>query len=332
MNAKLLNRLIESITLGDFDSLQQIAKTIVDEEKKNGHVRLAQQLEERIKLSQKKLSCKQNETNSDNVINDGLTTLPVSRRYNQTLATMIPRDKLKHHMVLCPDIERRFDQIEKEYAARERLKKYNLRPRSKVLLYGSPGCGKTLGAERLAWNLGLPLMKVKFDAIISSYFGESSANLRAIFESAMEQPCVLLLDECDFIAKSRTIGKDVGEIPRIVNMLLLLLDEYAAPGLLIATTNLEGALDRALFRRFDEVIEITRPTEKEILPLFKLTLSSFCVEKSINWDMIVEKVKGFSAANIVSIAENAAKMSVLNSSDNVKQEYIERAICEIKDY
>lgn len=332
MNAKLLNRLIESITLGDFESLQQIAKTIVDEEKKNGHLKLAQQLEERIKLNQKKLSNKQNETNSDTVINGGLTTLPVSRRYNQTLATMIPRDKLKHHMVLCPNIEIRFDQIEKEYAARERLKKHNLHPRSKVLLYGSPGCGKTLGAERLAWNLGLPLMKVKFDAIISSYFGESSANLRAIFESAMEQPCVLLLDECDFIAKSRTIGKDVGEIPRIVNMLLMLLDEYAAPGLLVATTNLEGALDRALFRRFDEVIEITRPTEKEILPLFKLTLSSFCVDKSINWDMIVEKVRGFSAANIVTIAENAAKMSVLNSSDNIKQEYIERAISEIKDY
>lgn len=332
MNAKLLNRLIESITLEDFDSLQQIAKTIVDEEKKNGHVKLAQQLEERIKLGQKKMSSKQNGTCSDTVINGGLTTLPVSRRYNQTLATMIPRDKLKHHMVLCPEIERRFDQIEKEYAAKERLKKHNLRPRSKVLLYGTPGCGKTLGAERLAWNLGLPLMKVKFDAIISSYFGESSANLRAIFESAMEQPCVLLLDECDFIAKSRTIGKDVGEIPRIVNMLLMLLDEYAAPGLLIATTNLEGALDRALFRRFDEVIEITRPTEKEILPLFKLTLSSFCVDKSINWDMIVEKVKGFSAANIVAVGENAAKMSVLNSSDNVKQEYIERAICEIKDY
>ncbi|WP_434511954.1 AAA family ATPase [Desulfitobacterium sp. AusDCA] len=330
MNAKLLSRLIESISVGDHDSLKQIAETIIEEEKKNGHKRLAKDLEDIFNSNKPTLNAAR--PSNDSIISGGLTTLPVSRRYNQTLATMIPRDKLKHHMILCPDLEKRFDQIEKEYAARERLKKHNLRPRTKILLYGPPGCGKTLGAERLAWNLGLPLMKVKFDAIISSYFGESSANLRAIFESSMEQPCVLLLDECDFIAKSRTIGKDVGEIPRIVNMLLMLLDEYAAPGLLVATTNLEDALDKALFRRFDEVIEITRPTDKEILPLFKLTLSSFNVDKSVNWDMLVEKVKGFSAANIVTIAENAAKLSVLDGSGIVNQEYIERSIGEIKDY
>lgn len=332
MNAKLLSRLIESIMTGDSNSLMQIAETIIEEEKKNGHVRLAKQLDDIVisnKNRQPQETCR---PSSDNVISGGLTALPVSRRYNQTLATMIPREKLKHHMVLCPDLEKRFDQIEKEYAAKERLKKHNLKPRTKILLYGPPGCGKTLGAERLAWNLGLPLMKVKFDAMISSYFGESSANLRAIFESSMDQPCVLLLDECDFIAKSRTIGKDVGEIPRIVNMLLMLLDEYDAPGLLVATTNLEDALDKALFRRFDEVIEIARPTEKEILPLFKLTLSSFNVDKAINWDVIVEKVKGFSAANIVTVAENAAKISVLDGSGIVSQEYIERSIDEIKDY
>ncbi len=332
MNAKLLSRLIESIMTSDSDSLMQIAETIIEEEKKNGHVRLAKQLDDIVISNKNKQPQETGRPSADNVISGGLTALPVSRRYNQTLATMIPREKLKHHMVLCPDLEKRFDQIEKEYAAKERLKKHNLKPRTKILLYGPPGCGKTLGAERLAWNLGLPLMKVKFDAMISSYFGESSANLRAIFESSMDQPCVLLLDECDFIAKSRTIGKDVGEIPRIVNMLLMLLDEYDAPGLLVATTNLEDALDKALFRRFDEVIEIARPTEKEILPLFKLTLSSFNVDKAINWDVIVEKVKGFSAANIVTVAENAAKISVLDGSGIVSQEYIERSIDEIKEY
>lgn len=331
MNAKLLSRLIESIAMEDNESLIQIAQTIIDEEKKNGHLRLAKQLEDIIKSKQEKQPLSSPNI-LEPIINEGLTQLPVSRRYNQTLATMIPRERLKHHMVLAPNLEKRFDQIEKEYAAKERLKKYNLRPRTKILLYGPPGCGKTLGAERLAWNLGLPLLKVKFDAIISSYFGESAANLRAIFESSMDQPCVLLLDECDFIAKSRTLGKDVGEIPRIVNMLLMLLDEYTAPGLLVATTNLENALDKALFRRFDEVIEITRPTENEILPLFQLTLSAFNVEHSINWDVIVERVKGFSAANIVAVAENAAKLSILDGSAVVTQSFLECAITEIKDY
>lgn len=332
MNAKLLNKLFQSIASNDTHMLNQIAKTIIEEEKKKGHENLAKQLENTI--NNVNTTIKSSEIESiDKVTNvSGMTTLPVSRRHNQALATIIDRDKLKHHMVLAPELERRFDKIEREYSAKERLTKHGLKPRSRILLFGSPGCGKTLGAERIAWNLGLPLMKVKFDAIISSYFGESSANLRSIFEASTETPCVLLLDECDFIAKSRMIGQDVGEIPRIVNMLLMLLDEYDAPGILIATTNLEQSLDKALFRRFDEVIEITRPTEREIKILFETTLSSFKIAKGINWDAIVEKVKGNSSANIVQIAENAAKSSILEGAANVMQEHIEVAIFEISKY
>lgn len=329
MNAKLLNKLFQSIAANDTKMLNQIAKTIIEDEKKKGHESLAKQLENTINNAA--IVAKSSEIDTLNKVSSvsGMSELPVSRRHNQALATLIDRNKLKHHMVLAPELERRIDKIEKEYSAKERLIKHGLRPRSKILLYGSPGCGKTLGAERIAWNLGLPLMKVKFDAIISSYFGESSANLRSIFEASNERACVLLLDECDFIAKSRMNGQDVGEIPRIVNMLLMLLDEYDAPGVLVATTNLEQSLDKALFRRFDEVIEITRPTEREIKLLFDTTLSSFKVAKNINWDAIVEKVKGNSAANIVQIAENAAKSCILEGSLIVMQDHIETAICEI---
>lgn len=331
MNAKLLKRLIQAIVINDNNSLNQVAKTVIEEEKRIGHERLAKQLEDMLNQSSGNNRFSE-QLNHNNLLGESMTTLPVSRRHNQALASLIPRDKLKHHMILSDVLEKRFDQIEKEFAAKERLKKFNLKPRTKILLYGPPGCGKTLGAERLAWNLGLPLMKVKFDAIISSFFGESSANLRTIFEASAEKPCVLLLDECDFIAKSRTVGHDVGEIPRIVNMLLLLLEEYESPGLIVATTNLESSLDKALFRRFDEVIEITRPSEKEILSLFKFALSAFKVENDINWDMIIEKVRGYSSANIVAIAENAAKISVLDSTNIVTQEHIEIAIIEIKKY
>jgi SpoVK/Ycf46/Vps4 family AAA+-type ATPase len=320
MQAKLLNRLVEAIAVEDNHSLHQIASTIIEEEKKNGHGRLAEKLREVIKEKKK-----------NQPVNE-LVPLPVSRKYNETLAVMVPRENLKHHMILSPELEKRFDQIEREFAAKERLLKYNLRSQNKILLYGPPGCGKTLGAERLAWNLGLPLMKVKFDAIISSYFGESASNLRVIFETSMEKPCVLLLDECDFIAKSRTTGRDVGEVPRIVNMLLMLLDDYSAPGLLVATTNLENSLDKALFRRFDSVIEIPLPTGQEVHALFDMTLSSFFIVEAINWDMLVEKVKGLSSAAIVSIAENAAKKSVLEGAAIVTQKHIEDAITEANTY
>ena len=114
-------------------------------------------------------------------------------------------------MILNDQIENKLKCIEKEYAAKERLLAYNLSPKKKILLHGSPGCGKTLAAERLAWNLGLPLLKVRFDSLLSSYFGESAANLRSVFDYSKKEPVVLLLDECDFIAKSRTTSQDVGE-------------------------------------------------------------------------------------------------------------------------
>jgi ATP-dependent 26S proteasome regulatory subunit len=108
----------------------------------------------------------------------------------------------------------------------------------------------------------------------------------------------------------------------------MLLDDYSAPGLLVATTNLENTLDTALFRRFDSVIEISRPGEEEIHSLFELTLSSFLVAQDINWDMLAEKVRGFSSATIVKIAEKAAKSSVLEGNAIITQDYIEDAIAE----
>ena len=109
------------------------------------------------------------------------------------------------------NVEERFARIEREYAARERLANYGLRPRKTILLYGPHGYGKSLGAKRLAWNTGLSLMKVRFDALLSSSFGESAVNLRAVFQAAKERLILLLLDECDFIVRSRTTSKDIGE-------------------------------------------------------------------------------------------------------------------------
>ncbi|MGE6552453.1 AAA family ATPase [Bacillus mycoides] len=328
MNGQLLKKLMQSIANDNDISLRQIANTVIDEEKKKGHNKLAKELEDIMNSPKTKSNKMERNVNKSNY--EAMTTLPLSKRNNQTLVTVIDHSKLKHHMILDANLERRFDKIEKEFAAKERLAKYNLQPKQKILLYGPPGCGKTLGAERLAWNLGLPLIKVKFDAIISSYFGESAANLRAVFEMSNERPCVLLLDECDFIAKARNYGQDVGEVPRIVNTLLMLLDEYEAPGLLVATTNLENSLDQALFRRFDEVIEMTRPTGLEIKRVFDMTLSSFSVDKDVNWDVIIEKVKGHSYASVVKIAKNAAKSCILEGKKQINQKYIELSILEVK--
>jgi SpoVK/Ycf46/Vps4 family AAA+-type ATPase len=251
-----------------------------------------------------------------------------SRRHGESLATLLTTDALEHHMVLPPAVEERFARIESEYAARDRLRTFGLKPRKTILLYGPPGCGKSLGAKRLAWNTGLPLMKVRFDVLISSYFGESATNLRAIFFAAKERPCVLLLDECDFIARSRINSKDIGEASRIVNSLLQLMEEYDAPGLLVATTNVESSLDPALFRRFDDVFMVPLPGPVEVERLLRMTLATVKLAEPINWAALVEHLTGASAAMVVKAAQDAAKAAVLSGKQLVTQANLLQAIAE----
>ncbi|GBU20588.1 hypothetical protein R80B4_00466 [Fibrobacteres bacterium R8-0-B4] len=324
MQADLLKRLFKGIFAEDIVSLKKIAYKIIEEERKLNHGKLAESLAH-ISVTEKPRFT----IFSDKPVNGtGVSALPTSKRDNSQLVSFIPRELLKHHMVLPDEIEKRLNSIEKEYAARERLGKYNLSPKKKILLHSFPGCGKTLSAERIAWNLGLPLLKVRFDALLSSYFGESASNLRAVFDYCKREPVVLLLDECDFIAKSRIMPQDVGEVPRIVNMLLTLLDEYNAPGLVIATTNLKIQLDEALFRRFDDVIEIPMPQLEEREKLLAMTLSAIPVDANVDFQTIAKQMDGYSYANIVLTAQRAAKYSVLTGNKCVDNIHIEQAIAE----
>jgi SpoVK/Ycf46/Vps4 family AAA+-type ATPase len=322
MNADLYKRLFKAIFSEDTVALKKIADLIILSEREKNHGVLADSLE-KIKYNEKpKVNTGYTQFRNDKNNISGMGTLPTSKRNDMQLVSYVSREQLKHHMILNDEIEGRLLIIEKEYAAKERLAKFNLTPKKKVLLYGEPGCGKTLAAERLAWNLGLPLLKVRFDSLLSSYFGESASNLRSVFDYSKNEPVVLLLDECDFIAKSRTSSQDVGEVPRIVNMLLTLLDEYSSPGLVVATTNLKVSLDEALFRRFDDIIEIPKPSVVEIKKLLTTTFSAINVSKDIDWQLLANNLEGHSAANIVSIAQNAAKSCILEGSKIVSQEHI----------
>jgi SpoVK/Ycf46/Vps4 family AAA+-type ATPase len=326
MDASLLKRLFMAVHQGLTPDVESICDRIIESERRLGHIKVVSDLEKIVKGSRSKKS------GPENLVRDtqGLQPLPSSKRDSAPLVQVIPHEQLRHQMVLPEFVDGRFLRIEKEYAARSRLASYGLRPRSRILLHGPPGCGKSLGAERLAWATGLPLHKVRFDTLLSSFFGETAVNLRRIFESTKYTPCALFLDECDTIARTRGDRNDVGEAQRIVNMLLQMLEEYQGDGFVIAATNLEESLDRAILRRFDEVIEVPKPAIPEIVRLLKQTLSAVQVDPGIYWEQQAKHLEGYRCSDVTRVAEYAAKRAVMANREIISGADFEVAIADLK--
>lgn len=273
-------------------------------------------------------------TTKQPILEKSLIALPLNRD-RLSMATIIERQNLRHNMVLPDAVEDRFRRVECEHAARDRLAAHNLNYRQKILLYGVPGCGKTLGAERLAWNTGLALVKVQFDSLVSSLMGDTGKNLRKVFDEISETSCVLFFDECDSILRTREDNKDVGEVKRVVNTFLQILDEYNPDnGLIVMATNLTKSLDPAVWRRFDDVIELPKPGKNEVRLLLVQTLkASFSKEvDELDWNILLAEMEGFSAAQVVKVAQNAAKTVILKHRVKaVTQSLLMNAIQEIKE-
>lgn len=325
MNQDLLIRLFRSIEGEENNNIISVANLIIDNENKKGHSKLAEKL--RLILDKNISSPKLYQNEFRKMLPTNIS-IPTDKRHNFPLATLIEREQLRHEMVLPKETEEKIRRIEKEFAAKERLAHHGLKYKQKILFFGEPGCGKSMSAERIAWNLGLPFLKVKFDVIISSFLGETAANLTKLFDGIRDYPCVLLLDEFDIVGKTRNSSQDVGEMHRIVNILLGLLEEYNSKGLLIATTNLENVLDKALFRRFDDIIEIPKPSKQEILRLTKMTLSSIEKSKDIDWNNIAERMDGYSAAIIVKVINDAAKLTIISNEKILTQLHLEKSLVE----
>lgn len=316
-------RLFRTIDREKNAELAKVASLIIDDEKRKGHSRLAEKLNSIISKDRPR-----SQSVSYELKQLRPSSIPTDKRNNIPLAIKIPREQLRHEMVLDESTEMKIRTIEKEFAAKERLAHFGLQYRRKILIYGSPGCGKSMSAERMAWNLGLPFLKVRFDVMISSFLGETATNLSRLFDGVKDYPCVLLLDEIDIVGKTRIRSQDVGEMHRIVNILLTLLEDFNSQGLLIATTNVEKTIDHALFRRFDDIIELPKPSRDEIKRLAKMTVSSIRQSTEISWDLIVNRLIGTSSAIVVKVANDAAKLAVIGNEQRLNQSHFEKSLEE----
>jgi SpoVK/Ycf46/Vps4 family AAA+-type ATPase len=314
--ADLIKRLFRSYRGNDHSGFMNAAQGIIEEERKKNHGILAEEL--------------------SRILNNGMVK-QLSSHFTQfqppprdpdrkiPLLEIKQPDRYLRDLVLTAEQISSLELTIQEYREWDVLQANGLTPNHKLLFCGPPGCGKTVTAEAIAGNLGLPLLYVRFDSVVSSLLGETSANIRKVFNYASNGSWVLFFDEFDAIGRSRDDISEHGEIKRVVSSFLQLLDNFTGKSLIIAATNFEQSLDYALWRRFDEALRFEKPDMDQIIDLMDRHLSRLGVPKNL----LVEKAKellNMSHAEVERVCVDVIKGCIMEGKKACKKNDIERAI------
>lgn len=186
--------------------------------------------------------------------------LPVDGDSRRNLLQETSINSILEEPVWNTEISKKLESIVNERENAVSLFKAGLEPVKTVLLSGPPGVGKTMSAHWLAAKLNLPLLTLDLSSVMSSLLGKTGNNIKSVMDYAKEKPCVLLLDEFDAVAKRRDDDRDVGELKRLVTVLLQTIDEWPATSLLVAATNHPDILDPAVWRRFEHILKFNTPS------------------------------------------------------------------------
>jgi SpoVK/Ycf46/Vps4 family AAA+-type ATPase len=308
---------------GDEAGFRSAAREIIKHERQLNHTILANDLE-RI-LSEASGSPKVAKT-FFTAISAANGNLPKDKDKNANLVEITSPDRELEDLVLSKPLRIGIDRLLRERRSGELLRSHGLNPVQKLLFCGPPGCGKTVAAEAIAHALYLPLATVRFDAVVSSYLGETAGNLRKVFDFARVRPVVLFFDEFDAIGKQRTAMDEHGELKRVVNSFLQLLDGFHSETLTIAATNHQGLLDPALWRRFDEILMFSLPEADEIETLLCRHFRQITVEASVSLQATAKDLVGFSHADIERIARESIKEVILGGLNQVSARILKSAV------
>jgi len=317
-SADQLKALIESFAAGDEARFYRAALQLAADEARRGHGKLAKELRQMI----------------DEVRARGNALPSIAKRpipivqprgdLGELVAASYPDLKLQD-MVLTDQLRRSLTRVLSENRGIEKLREHGLSPRRKLLLVGPPGTGKTMTARAVAGDLHLPLYLVRFESMITKFMGETAAKLRLIFEAMRNLRAVYLFDEFDAIGAQRASPNDTGEIRRILNSFLQFIETDESDSILIAATNHAEILDRALIRRFDDVLTYEIPNKGAVASMLRRALTAFPTPE-MEWERLADEAEGLSYAEIVRACEDAAKDMVLGGRDSLSAEDILTAV------
>lgn len=298
----LLISLVKAGASGDKPMLRSTVEALVADERAKSHHALADRLEKAFQA-----------------VSITPPTLSTSQRTPQasgkdTILEVTPRISLDDLVLPLPAKAEGLQLIE-EHARANVLRASGLEPRHRVLLSGPPGNGKTSFAEAIAEGLSLPFFVVRYDALVGSYLGETNARLRALFDYARTQSCVLFFDEFDAIGKERGDDHETGEIKRVVSFLLMQIDKLPSYVLTIAATNHAELLDRAVWRRFQSKLSFPAPRIPEITAFLERIYISWPDRPSISSHELAAQLQATSYAEVIDFCQNVRRRQVLGLGD-----------------
>lgn len=317
--ARQIIAMLSSHNQGDEEQFLSIALQVAAAEARRGRKQVADELRQLVD------NARQVRVKSASEV-----AIPITRprgELQNLLAATYPAVRLDD-VVLPAERRQWLERLLSEQRQRDRLRAFQQVPNTRVLLVGPPGSGKTLTASALAGELKLPLFTIRLDAVMTRYLGETAAKLRLIFDQLAQQRGVYFFDEFDAIGSRRTAENDVGEMRRVLNSFLQYLEEpNQTDSLMVCATNHQELLDRALFRRFDGIVQYALPSDQEVRAILTARLGSFAPKKA-GWKPIAAAARGLSQADLVRAADDVIKLAILSDASAVTQEQLVMAFKE----
>ncbi len=322
-SSEQLKALIKSHISRDDAQFFSVAMQVAAHEAKRGHGKLAEELREIIDSGKVRLT--QDISGKLVPIAGGLSNVTRAKGELANLLSVTHPSNRLSDMVLDEGAANQLARIIKEQRMLARIKEHGLSPRRKLLLIGPPGTGKTMTASALAGELGIPLFLVRLDSLITKFMGETAAKLRQVFDAITDLRGVYFFDEFDAIGSQRGATNDVGEIRRVLNSFLQMIEQDHSNSIIIAATNHPEALDIALFRRFDDVVEYHLPTRTQALDLIRSRLGGFA-PKPLKKDSLSNSVEGLSYAEICRAVDESIKDAIMQDQSKVNSVELGRAL------